>query len=163
MWTEFEWGNRVSVSTTGSYIHLNCLDAPQTHRFVFQWSSRTSQAYRESDFLSANVMFAVCSVSIILIFLLMVHFSGKDALARLSVEKTEAGSFTGHVRICSESQGIALSSGHITMWVSFTHEYDTYWRCNGDGYSTKELHFNQKCWWIPISSSWSSRITSHSK
>lgn len=41
---------------------------------------------------------------------------GEDALANLSVEKTEAGEITGHVRIRSKTQGIALSLGDkITM------------------------------------------------
>jgi coatomer subunit beta len=41
---------------------------------------------------------------------------GEDALANLSIEKTEAGTITGHVRIRSKTQGIALSLGdRITM------------------------------------------------
>ena len=41
---------------------------------------------------------------------------GEDALANLSVERTEAGSIVGHVRIRSKTQGIALSLGdRITM------------------------------------------------
>ena len=43
-------------------------------------------------------------------------FAGEDALANLSIEKTEAGTITGHVRIRSKTQGIALSLGdRITM------------------------------------------------
>ena len=42
--------------------------------------------------------------------------TGEDALANLSVERTEAGTITGHVRIRSKTQGIALSLGdRITM------------------------------------------------
>ena len=41
---------------------------------------------------------------------------GEDALANLSVERTESGTITGHVRIRSKTQGIALSLGdRITM------------------------------------------------
>ena len=41
---------------------------------------------------------------------------GEDALANLSIEKTEAGTISGHVRIRSKTQGIALSLGdRITM------------------------------------------------
>ena len=41
---------------------------------------------------------------------------GEDALANLSVERTEEGTITGHVRIRSKTQGIALSLGdRITM------------------------------------------------
>ena len=47
-------------------------------------------------------------------------FSGEDALANLSIERTEAGTITGHVRIRSKTQGIALSLGDkITMGMSF--------------------------------------------
>jgi hypothetical protein len=51
-------------------------------------------------------------------FLTKTHLSGEDALANLSVERTEAGTITGHVRIRSKTQGIALSLGdRITMGV----------------------------------------------
>lgn len=41
---------------------------------------------------------------------------GEDALANLSIEKTDAGTITGHVRIRSKTQGIALSLGdRITL------------------------------------------------
>lgn len=44
------------------------------------------------------------------------HYAGEDALANLSVERSEAGTITGHVRIRSKTQGIALSLGdRITM------------------------------------------------
>ena len=41
---------------------------------------------------------------------------GEDALANLSIERLESGTITGHVRIRSKTQGIALSLGdRITM------------------------------------------------
>ena len=41
---------------------------------------------------------------------------GEDALANLSIEKTDTGAITGHVRIRSKTQGIALSLGdRITL------------------------------------------------
>jgi len=41
---------------------------------------------------------------------------GEDALANLSIERTDTGTITGHVRIRSKTQGIALSLGDkITM------------------------------------------------
>lgn len=56
----------------------------------------------ECDFLSAN-MYAR-------------SLFGEDALANLSIERTEAGTVAGHVRIRSKTQGIALSLGDkITM------------------------------------------------
>ena len=42
--------------------------------------------------------------------------TGEDALANLSIERTENGTISGHVRIRSKTQGIALSLGdRITM------------------------------------------------
>ena len=66
--------------------------------------------------VSFFILFGVAlSVIIVLIF-----FSGEDALANLSIERTEAGTITGHVRIRSKTQGIALSLGDkITMGMSF--------------------------------------------
>ena len=77
----------------------------------------------DSDFLSANLyarsLFGTCmepfrdnrySLNYALITI------GEDALANLSIERTEAGTITGHVRIRSKTQGIALSLGdRITM------------------------------------------------
>ena len=60
----------------------------------------------ECDFLSAN-MYAR-------------SLSGEDALANLSIERTATGTVTGHVRIRSKTQGIALSLGDkITMGECF--------------------------------------------
>jgi coatomer subunit beta len=60
-------------------------------------------------------MLVVCSVCIprqlFLKFLPQRVAIGEDALANLSIEKTEAGNITGHVRIRSKTQGIALSLG----------------------------------------------------
>lgn len=45
---------------------------------------------------------------------------GEDALANISVEKTEEGTIVGHVRIRSKTQGIALSLGDkITQGTPF--------------------------------------------
>jgi hypothetical protein len=41
--------------------------------------------------------------------------SGEDALANLSVEKDESGKITGHVRIRSKGQGMALSLGQVVV------------------------------------------------
>ena len=52
-------------------------------------------------------------------YILIIIFAGEDALANLSIERTEAGTITGHVRIRSKTQGIALSLGdRITMGMS---------------------------------------------
>ncbi|KAF7970467.1 hypothetical protein HWV62_23875 [Athelia sp. TMB] len=100
MWTEFEWENRVNVSTT--------MGEPRDYLQHVMKSTNMSCLTPEGamsgdcDFLSAN-MYAR-------------SLFGEDALANLSIEKTEAGTITGHVRIRSKTQGIALSLGdRITM------------------------------------------------
>lgn len=63
-------------------------------------------------------MLAVSSVSILFCSraTLIDGSVGEDALANLSVERTSEGMITGHVRIRSKTQGIALSLGdRITM------------------------------------------------
>ncbi|KAH9942945.1 coatomer protein [Amylocystis lapponica] len=100
MWTEFEWENRVNVTTT--------IADPREYLQHVMKSTNMSCLTPEGavsgdcDFLSAN-MYAR-------------SLFGEDALANLSVERTEAGTITGHVRIRSKTQGIALSLGdRITM------------------------------------------------
>ena len=66
------------------------------------------------DFLSANMyarsLFGAC-YRITVEILSYRGIIGEDALANLSIERTEAGNITGHVRIRSKTQGIALSLG----------------------------------------------------
>jgi len=100
MWTEFEWENRVNVNNT----------IPDPREYLAHVMKATNMSCLtpegalsgECDFLSAN-MYAR-------------SLFGEDALANLSIERTEAGTITGHVRIRSKTQGIALSLGDkITM------------------------------------------------
>ncbi|KAK7473293.1 coatomer subunit beta [Stygiomarasmius scandens] len=100
MWTEFEWENRVNVNSQ--------LSDPRDYLKHVMKSTNMScltpegALSGECDFLSAN-MYAR-------------SLFGEDALANLSVERTENGTITGHVRIRSKTQGIALSLGdRITM------------------------------------------------
>ncbi|EGN93580.1 hypothetical protein SERLA73DRAFT_97514 [Serpula lacrymans var. lacrymans S7.3] len=100
MWTEFEWENRVNVSTVMS-------DPREYLKHVMKSTNMSCLTPEgamsgDCDFLSAN-MYAR-------------SLFGEDALANLSIEKTEAGTIIGHVRIRSKTQGIALSLGdRITM------------------------------------------------
>ncbi|KAJ3514551.1 hypothetical protein NLJ89_g2313 [Agrocybe chaxingu] len=100
MWTEFEWENRVNVNNPMS-------DPREYLKHVMKATNMSCLTPEgalsgECDFLSAN-MYAR-------------SLFGEDALANLSVERTEAGTITGHVRIRSKTQGIALSLGdRITM------------------------------------------------
>jgi len=95
MWTEFEWENRVNVSTT--------MSDPREYLKHIMKSTNMSCLTPEgamagdSDFLSANLYAR--------------SLFGEDALANLSIERLESGSITGHVRIRSKTQGIALSLG----------------------------------------------------
>ncbi|KAG8848236.1 coatomer subunit beta [Tulasnella sp. 330] len=96
MWTEFEWENRVNVTTT-----ITDLRAYLSHIMSStNMSCLTPEAALsgDCDFLSAN-LYARSSF-------------GEDALANLSIEKmVDTGSIQGHVRIRSKTQGIALSLG----------------------------------------------------
>ncbi|KAH7886317.1 adaptin N terminal region-domain-containing protein [Phlebopus sp. FC_14] len=100
MWTEFEWENRVNVSVTMA-------DPRDYLKHVMKSTNMSCLTPEgamsgECDFLSAN-MYAR-------------SLFGEDALANLSIERTEAGTIVGHVRIRSKTQGIALSLGdRITM------------------------------------------------
>ncbi|KAJ7915496.1 coatomer protein [Mycena leptocephala] len=101
MWTEFEWENRVNVDNQMSYGSREYLAhvMKATNMSCLTPEGATSG---DCDFLSAN-MYAR-------------SLFGEDALANLSVERTAAGTITGHVRIRSKTQGIALSLGdRITM------------------------------------------------
>ncbi|KAF9267267.1 coatomer protein [Marasmius fiardii PR-910] len=100
MWTEFEWENRVNVNSS--------LSEPREYLQHVMKATNMScltpdgALSGECDFLSAN-MYAR-------------SLFGEDALANLSIERTDAGTITGHVRIRSKTQGIALSLGdRITM------------------------------------------------
>ncbi|KAJ3571546.1 hypothetical protein NP233_g3685 [Leucocoprinus birnbaumii] len=100
MWTEFEWENRVNVNSSLS----DPREYLQQVMKVTNMSCLTPDGALsgDCDFLSAN-MYAR-------------SLFGEDALANLSIERTEKGSITGHVRIRSKTQGIALSLGDkITM------------------------------------------------
>ncbi|KJA28298.1 hypothetical protein HYPSUDRAFT_61930 [Hypholoma sublateritium FD-334 SS-4] len=100
MWTEFEWENRVNVNYPMS-------DPREYLKHVMKATNMScltpeGATSGECNFLSAN-MYAR-------------SLFGEDALANLSVERSEAGTITGHVRIRSKTQGIALSLGdRITM------------------------------------------------
>ncbi|KAG1837844.1 armadillo-type protein [Suillus subalutaceus] len=99
MWTEFEWENRVNVST-------NMTDPRDYLKHVMKSTNMSclmpeGAMSGDCDFLSANLYAR--------------SLFGEDALANLSIEKTEAG-IVGHVRIRSKTQGIALSLiDRITM------------------------------------------------
>ncbi|GAA96582.1 uncharacterized protein L969DRAFT_88075 [Mixia osmundae IAM 14324] len=95
MWTEFEWENKVNVNTSIADLR----------QYLAHIMSATNMACLTNDaalkgdcgFLSAN--------------LYAKSLFGEDALANLSIEKLADGTLSGHVRIRSKTQGIALSLG----------------------------------------------------
>jgi len=95
MWAEFEWENKVAVSTEigglNDYLahivritNMHCLTPPSTLQ-------------GEANFLAANLYAR--------------SMFGEDALLNVSVEKHKNGKIGGYLRIRSKTQGIALSLG----------------------------------------------------
>ena len=95
MWAEFEWENKVAVSTEiaslNDYLahivritNMHCLTPPSTLQ-------------GEANFLAANLYAR--------------SMFGEDALLNVSVEKHKSGKIGGYLRIRSKTQGIALSLG----------------------------------------------------
>jgi len=85
----------------------------------------------DSDFLSANMyarsLFGTHFLSsVVLGGEVLIVSLGEDALANLSIERLESGTITGHVRIRSKTQGIALSLGDkITMGMNIVPHFTT--------------------------------------
>ncbi|TFL03311.1 adaptin N terminal region-domain-containing protein [Pterulicium gracile] len=95
MWTEFEWENRVVVNAN--------MDDPRDYLQHVMKTTNMSCLTPEGA-MSGECTFLSANLSARSLF-------GEDALANLSIERTEAGTITGHVRIRSKTQGIALSLG----------------------------------------------------
>ncbi|KAJ1959850.1 coatomer subunit beta, partial [Dispira parvispora] len=95
MWTEFEWENKVSVSTqiTDLRTFLNHILK------LTNMSCLTPENALSGDcgFISANLYAR--------------SIFGEDALANLSIEQHKEGPIAGHIRIRSKTQGIALNLG----------------------------------------------------
>lgn len=115
LWSEFEWENNVTISVPGKSLrgflkflmknaNMACLtesalgDEKQTPDGASSKIDEEEVGEEDCQFLSANL-----------------HARskfGEDALANLSIELDEsAGRITGHVRIRSKGQGLALSMG----------------------------------------------------
>ncbi len=130
MWGEFEWENRVNVTTdikwvpgAGSEPHYRVANEPPFLRDLRLYLSHIMKSTNmgcltpdaalegDCDFLSANLYAR--------------SVFGEDALANLSIERMgDTGTIQGHVRIRSKTQGIALSLGdkitlgkHVAYWV----------------------------------------------
>ncbi|KAJ1738781.1 coatomer subunit beta [Coemansia sp. RSA 1086] len=101
MWTEFEWDNKVNMSTTKEAAENLDLRAYLQHIMkATNMACLTPDNALAGDcgFLSANLYAR--------------SIFGEDALANISIEKPTADSpITGHIRIRAKTQGIALSLG----------------------------------------------------
>jgi len=98
MWTEFEWENKVSVSTSITDVRL----------FLDHILKCTNMKCLTPDkALYGNCGFMAANLYARSIF-------GEDALANLSIERPvnqAEATVTGHIRIRAKSQGMALSLG----------------------------------------------------
>jgi coatomer subunit beta len=94
MWAEFEWENKVAVSTS-------IPDLSKFLDFIMECTNMKCLTLHgnedTSGYLAAN-LYAKSTF-------------GEDALLNLSVEKAPDGSLAGYIRIRSKTQGIALSLG----------------------------------------------------
>ncbi|ORX45515.1 Coatomer, beta subunit [Hesseltinella vesiculosa] len=94
-WVEFEWENKVNVNTSITDLrqYLDHLTKSTNLRCL------TPERQLEGDcgFLSANLYAR--------------SIFGEDALANISIEKNSGGPISGHIRIRSKTQGLALSLG----------------------------------------------------
>ncbi|KAJ2361628.1 coatomer subunit beta, partial [Coemansia sp. RSA 2610] len=101
MWTEFEWENKVNMSTTKEAAENLDLRAYLQHIMkATNMACLTPENALAGDcgFLSANLYAR--------------SIFGEDALANISIEKpTDDSPITGHIRIRAKTQGIALSLG----------------------------------------------------
>ena len=113
MWTEFEWENKVNVYSRGDE-RLTLQEYLDKLMKRTNMACLTPEASLKGDcgFLSANLyaksMFGISSTKQMLM-------TGEDALANLSVEKDESGKISGHVRIRSKGQGMALALGQVVV------------------------------------------------
>ncbi|EPX74303.1 coatomer beta subunit [Schizosaccharomyces octosporus yFS286] len=98
MWTEFEWENKVDIS---SNENINLMEFLHKLMKKTNMNCLTPDASLRGDcgFLSANLYAR--------------SIFGEDALMSLSVEKSTNGPISGHVRIRSKTQGIALTLGSL--------------------------------------------------
>eukprot|EP01134_Creolimax_fragrantissima_P005786 CFRG5786T1 len=100
MWAEFEWENKVTVSTD-----ISSLEDYSAHICkATNMKCLTIESGKGGDcgFYAANLYAR--------------SIFGEDALANLSIEKTKDDRIVGHIRIRAKAQGIALSLGDkITM------------------------------------------------
>jgi len=96
MWAEFEWENKVAISTTISALveFLDHIIASTNMRCLTPFDREAKSTFVAANLYARSVF-------------------GEDALVNVSVEKKEDGDgkLAGYIRIRSKTQGIALSLG----------------------------------------------------
>jgi coatomer subunit beta len=104
MWSEFEWENKVAVRTTIESLrgYLDHLLKTTNMRCLTPETALEG----ECDFLAANLYAR--------------SVFGEDALANLSIDRTN-DVVSGHIRIRSKTQGIALSLGDKVCPIRTSH------------------------------------------
>ncbi|BFZ57659.1 coatomer subunit beta [Savitreella phatthalungensis] len=110
MWTEFEWENKVAVlesaAADGFTGPETSVDSP-VRRCLESLMSKTNMAcLTPVSGLSGDCAFLSANLYAKSIF-------GEHALANVSLEQQTDGSVSGHVRVRSKTQGIALSVGEL--------------------------------------------------
>ncbi|KAJ3020287.1 coatomer subunit beta [Thoreauomyces humboldtii] len=95
MWSEFEWENKVNVNT-------NITDIRQYLEHILK--STNMSCLTPANALSGDCGFLAANLYARSLF-------GEDALANICLEKQDDGQVSGHIRIRSKTQGIALSLG----------------------------------------------------
>ncbi|KAG4305420.1 hypothetical protein PORY_000976 [Pneumocystis oryctolagi] len=97
MWTEFEWENKVNISS---------LTTQNLKEFLNELIIKTNMACLSPKTLKEDCNFLSANLYAKSIF-------GEDALMNVSLEKQNNDCITGHIRIRSKTQGIALSIGEL--------------------------------------------------
>ena len=99
MWIEFEWENKVTVTTPITDLRQFMVHIAESTNMKLLTTDAALEG--ECGFLAANF----CAHSIF----------GEDALANVSIEKSDHSDsnspIIGHIRIRAKSQGMALSLG----------------------------------------------------
>ena len=101
MWQEFEWENRIVVNT-----NLTSPDA-----FLGLLTKHTRMSLVGSADRVAATKSLLATSQFVAVNLYAKSIFGEDALANVSIEKSDSGQLVGSVRIRSRTQGIALSLG----------------------------------------------------
>lgn len=102
MWNEFEWENKITIKSQVNSLkeYIEKLMEATNMRCL----TPGAIVGEECHFLAANLY----SRSLF----------GEDALANLCIEKQEGGLITGHVRIRSKGQGLAITLGDRVATIS---------------------------------------------